>query len=593
MLSEFVRDRNAIFAELDMPRDEAKHLYLASINNNKLNKKCKNKAFQQFDHELKAIQLKFFELDEYSEIRESVPFDKRHNWQGSHINRILCSFENKILSSAIHTISQRQIEVEVLMFDGLMVRGNFYENSELLEEIQLYTESQFPTLKMQWAFKNHNDSIILPEDFVDDNCEIDGCYAQVKAEFEKTHFKVISHETFYTILENGTLRSSSRTGFAMAYEHITYNHLDTTKKPPVLQKLQFLSHTGGWFKDPTMRCYSHADVYPPDVVCPPNTYNMWVPFAMELIPLGESTPDSVQFFLEHIRILCGNEQTISDYFCLWIAQMIQFPSIKTIMPTFISKQGAGKGTLMKLFQRMFGENKVCNEMTTPSRDVWGNFNGLMKDAFLVNLDELTGKDAREASGVLKALIKSDTITINQKGIESCTIKSYARYICTTNNGDPLSIVSDDRRNMVVRSSDELCKNVEYFNKMYTILADTNSVRNIYEYFKTLQGVEQFNAISIPQSDYHKSMIELSISPIEQWIREYAQQRHGITKIQASECFALFTQWKDDQKIQFEVNSIKFAVQRERLGIDGIRAVKSNGIRYIEFDSNKIKMHCGI
>ena len=594
MLSEYVRDRNAVFAELDIPRDEAKHLYLASINNNKLNKKCKNKAFQQFDAELKAIQNKFFVLDEYIEVRDSVPLDKRHNWQGSHLNRILCSFENQILSCAIHTINLRQIEIEVLMFDGLMVKGNFYENSELLEELRIYTESQFPSLDMKWSYKSHDTAIVMPEDFADDNVEIDGCYSQVKAEFEKTHFKVISHETFYTIMDDGSLRASSRSGFATAYEHLTYNYLDNSKKPPVVVKGQFFSKNGGWFKDPDMRCYEYADVYPPDVVCPPNTFNMWVPFAMELVPIGEPTPDALQTFLTHIRIVCGNDQAMADYFCLWIAQMIQFPSVKTIMPTFISKQGAGKGTIMKLFIKMLGNNKVINEMTTPSRDVWGNFNGVMRDAFIVNLDELSGKDSREASGVIKALIKSDTITINQKGVESCVVKSYTRFMCTTNNCDPLSITADDRRNCVIRSSDELCKNVEYFNAMYAILADSNAVRNIYEYFKTMHGTDTFNAIPIPQSEYQKSMIELSISPIEQWIREFALQKSGISKLGSSECFLLFDQWKTDNKIHFEINALKFAVQRARLGIDGVSSIKgAHGSRMVEFDSDKIKAHCKI
>lgn len=587
MLSEYVRDRNAIFAELDMPRAEAKHLYLASINNNKLNKKCKNKAFQQFDAELKAIQLKFFALDEYAEVRESVPLDKRHNWQGSHINRILCSFENQILSCAIHTVNQRQIEIEVLMFDGLMVKGNFYENSELLEELRSYTESQFPSLDMQWAYKQHDTSIVMPDDFADDNLEIDGCYTQVKIEFEKTHFKVISHESFYTQYADGTLKQSSRAGFKIAYEELKYNDLVDKE----IKKCQFIER---WFIDEDKRKYENADVYPPDVECPPNVFNMWIPFAMELVPLGESTPAELKQILNHVLILCNNDQAMADYFCLWIAQMIQFPSVKTIMPTLISKQGAGKGTLMKLFQHMFGTSKVRNEITTPSRDVWGNFNGMMRQAFLVNLDELSGKDSREASGVLKALIKSDTITINEKGINGTEVRSYARFLCTTNNSDPITVSNDDRRNCVIRSSDELCKNVEYFDNIYAMLTNSNAVRNIYEYFKTLPCSMNFNSIPIPQSEYQKSMIELSISPIEQWIREYALQKSGISKLTSSECFLLFDQWKTDNKIHFEINALKFSVQRSRLDINGVSSIKgAHGSRMVEFDSDKIKAYCKI
>jgi len=147
---------------------------------------------------------------------------------------------------------------------------------------------------------------------------------------------------------------------------------------------------------------------------------------------------------------------------------------------------------------------------------------------------------------------------------------------------------------VIRTSDELCKNVVYFNKMYELLSDTNVVRNMYEYFKTLPCDRNFNAIPIPQSEYQQSMIELSISPIEQWIREYAQQKSGITKLSSSECFLLFDQWKTDNKIHYEINAPKFAQYRSRLEINGVENIKgSHGVRMIQFDSDKIKAHCGI
>ena len=111
---------------------------------------------------------------------------------------------------------------------------------------------------------------------------------------------------------------------------------------------------------------------------------------MELIKepfiLNVEYQDAVGFVLNHIKILCNNENEVYEYFIKWIAQMIQFPEIKSICPTLISKEGAGKGSFIYLMQRMLGKNKVF-ETTDPSREVWGQFNGLMSDCFLVNLNE--------------------------------------------------------------------------------------------------------------------------------------------------------------------------------------------------------------
>ena len=90
--------------------------------------------------------------------------------------------------------------------------------------------------------------------------------------------------------------------------------------------------------------------------------------------------DELDFILNHIRVLCNNEDAVYEYFIRWIAQMLQFPAHKSICVTMISKQGAGKGTLMKLLECMMGEKKVM-ETTDPANDVWGRHNALMINHF--------------------------------------------------------------------------------------------------------------------------------------------------------------------------------------------------------------------
>jgi hypothetical protein len=58
--------------------------------------------------------------------------------------------------------------------------------------------------------------------------------------------------------------------------------------------------------------------------------------------------------LNHIKILCNNEEAVADYLINWIAQMIQYTALKTICATLISDEGSGKGTLNKLIQNMLG-----------------------------------------------------------------------------------------------------------------------------------------------------------------------------------------------------------------------------------------------
>jgi hypothetical protein len=396
-------------------------------------------------------------------------------------------------------------------------------------------------------------------------------YAEMKKDFELTHFKIINIASFATILDDGDLNILNRNNFISAYEHLRFDKI-------VKNEIISTGFVVEWLKDPTIRKYEYADVFPHDRVCPENVYNLWTPFEMEKVEKWEHHQDGLEAIKKHILILCNNEKVVADYFELWIAQMIQYPSTKTICPTLISKQGAGKGTLMKLIIKMFGKSKVLNEQSNPSRDIWGNFNSLMKQAFFVNIDELSGKDTREASGQIKTLIKSDTITINTKGQSPVIIKSMHRFLGTTNRENPNDITKDDRRNATIRSSDELCKNTEYFNKLHgELLEDVNVIKTCYEYFKNMKGTENFNSIPIPQTEYHKQLSELSTSPIESFLKDYTIQWYDETKsdllntveMQAISCFELFNEWKVKNQVCYEVNSLKFFVQLSRLEVTGI------------------------
>ena len=154
-------------------KDNAKELFLKAVNDEKRNTKEKNQFFITFDKEMKAIQKELLDLPEYSFVKESVPHHKLYNFYGSAINRLLCITENNVLQSVISVINKRGIEIGVLMFDGLMVYGDFYDNPELLKEIELQVENDFPGLNLKFAYKENFSSIELPEDFNLENQKLD------------------------------------------------------------------------------------------------------------------------------------------------------------------------------------------------------------------------------------------------------------------------------------------------------------------------------------------------------------------------------------------------------------------------------------
>jgi phage/plasmid-associated DNA primase len=336
-------------------------------------------------------------------------------------------------------------------------------------------------------------------------------------------------------------------------------------------------------------------VYPPPLVCPSTIFNLWKPFEISKFT-EEYSKDEVglEMFKNHIKILCGNDENVKEYIIKWIAQMFQFPATKTIIPTFISQEGAGKGSLLELLGRMMGSAKTL-VTTTPSRDVWGSFNGLMSENFLVNLNEMSKKETLESEGKIKGLITDPQLTINKKGIDSYTIQSFHRFITTTNNEDPLKTKKDDRRNIIIRSSDEKCNDKEYHKQLRNKLEDMNVMRTIYDYLMSIEGLKDFHSISMPKTSYQNDMKEQNRcvydSWVEDYIRKYQDEPVEHLELKGDAQYKLFKEWCASNGIIHETNSSKMSIAIKRLNINGIETgVKKRDGNYTQYNINTLKTH---
>ena len=431
-------------------------------------------------------------------------------------------------------------------------------------------------LDMIWTYKQHNDELKLPDDFVVKptikSNKNENSFEYVANSFEKTHLKIINKSLFVKH-DNNNIIFLTQPQLKMSYSHLSYD-VPVYNDKGIVTGCNTLPFINKWIGHThNIRRKDDVDIYPNSADCPDNIFNLWRPFAMELLTEPYTYKQTeLDFILNHIKILCNNDEHVYDYFIKWIAQMIQYPHIKTIMPTFISGEGSGKGTLFKLFEKMLGYEKVF-ETTNPSRDVWGDFNGMMCNCFLVNLNELSKKDTIEAEGKIKGLITDNTLAINQKGIPQYKIKSYHRFITTTNKEEPINSTNGDRRNLIIRSSDEKKGDYIYFETMHQFLEDIDVIRTCYDYFKGIEGMDKFKDIPIPLTEYHTNLKELSKSPIEQWLESFTREHMNDDKecieLLGSEIYELFKKWCGENGIKYEINVFKLGVKLINMKIHGI------------------------
>jgi hypothetical protein len=415
--------------------------------------------------------------------------------------------------------------------------------------------------------------------------DIKNAYIKMKEEFELTHFKIINKASF---MQKDSKKYFMRTKKQIidAYEHLVYFSYENKIGDEI--KVHFINE---WIKDPEIKTYVDVGVYPNNAKCPLDFLNIWIPFEYE----GLTSPyipdtEGCEFVLNHLNILCNREDIIKKYFLLWIGQMIQHPEYKSTCPVFIGKQGAGKGTFMELMKKLLGDEKVLIT-AQPDKHVWGNFNTLMQNAYLVGLDEMSKSMTMTAVDFIKNLVTDPKININDKGHSAYMVDSYHHFAMMTNKEDGgISTEQDDRRKIMIRTSDELVGNVEYFNKFYNYLENPITMRTVYDYFRTMKDVPQ-KLPAPPSSDYQDNLKELSESPYIRWIKQFVidtfaekdtlcgekfqsyyymdENNEFCGRLLSGELFYKFSQWREANNEKFETTPLKMGVYLTNSRIPGI------------------------
>lgn len=348
-------------------------------------------------------------------------------------------------------------------------------------------------------------------------------FEKMKAEFEKDNFKVIENSCYiqetYDQDNKRKLIHRKKTDLFVAFSHLHLKYVCWEDNKRVEKEIPF---TPLWADCENIRKYDRMDCFPDMARCPPNCFNLWTPFEMERYngtPLvdNEEVREGVAFLRRHLSIMCDHQPDTLLEFEKWIAQMIQFPEVKSHMPIFQSGEGSGKGSFVQLMTKILGASKV-RLTASPEEYVWGRFNNMMETAFLVFFDEIskqmTGKDLEK----IKNIITEPEITIQHKGFDGFPMKSFHRFGGLTNAWDGgMTISKGSRRFLMCKMSDEKKGVMEYWTTFYTLLENTDVLRGFYTHYKTMQ-VER--KLAPPKmTEFALELSKLSIDVPTLWVKD--------------------------------------------------------------------------
>lgn len=202
--------------------------------------------------------------------------------------------------------------------------------------------------------------------------------------------------------------------------------------------------------------------YPDGVTFAPNggtagMLNLWRGWAVDADPSA-----SCDLFLAHVReVVAGGSSENADYILGWLAHLVQRPEEKPGVALVLrGDKGTGKDTFADYVARMIGRRHAPT--VAESDHIVGKFNARLQNALLLHVQEGSWAGDRKAESVLKYLVTSDQIEIEQKGIDSFSVPSVLRLFISANASWIVPASADERRWAVFEVSSARRRDDVYF-----------------------------------------------------------------------------------------------------------------------------------
>lgn len=187
-----------------------------------------------------------------------------------------------------------------------------------------------------------------------------------------------------------------------------------------------------------------------------NQYNLW---------RGYPTKPKVgdwSLLREHLfENICGGNEEYFNWAMTWLAHMFQYPGEK-IGSAFVvrGQKGTGKSKLFDWVRQAMGQHAI---KVSQSSHVVGNFNAHQKGVILMCCEEAFWAGSPAAGGVIKDLITSNVMMLEQKGVDAVPTSNYARLAFVSNEDWVVPAgVEDERRFFVLECGNKRQRDTIFF-----------------------------------------------------------------------------------------------------------------------------------
>jgi energy-coupling factor transporter ATP-binding protein EcfA2 len=595
-IAKYVHNRDAVLddgmAKYGKTRDEVKGVYNKVMNGGKIAEwYAENSDVKKFKAECEWVreQVRAVNPELYSSARMKNTADKDipEGLRGNKNLRTMFSWWMAEMEFQYVSAVMEWCHDEGLMtkdnYQRYMIAGYTYDGFVLLREVvDAYCRKRGITLMklcedlsrvgtdatghdLEWKLKGTDEKHDISEQYA--MCVADATltaspsgmtFSGFAPEWEKTNAK-IREVGMYVEMKPDRFILRDLAGLKASNGHLAVINPESGKN---------VNFIDAWTKNNNdIRCFERMDIYPFAPACPADCFNLWVPFEMERVENWTEKQDVLTKFIYHLReVVCGTTinskfQEGFEYLLDWLSHIIQRPHIKSgKCPVLISQPGSGKGTLIKILARILGDKKVFQSIK-PEKDVYGDFNPMMEEAVLVNIDEPERAKTDAFESTFKNYITEPHMLINNKFVKPHVIKSYHRFILTTNKADGgIKVEEGDRRFFMLRMSDKHKGDMKYWDEWEKIISDPDpsGFKTIYDWLAS-RDTGDFMKKATPKTAYQKNLEISNRNPLDCWleglVRDWmvrgGDEEGKVKTMTGTETLAMYMEFCDKQGLPFK------------------------------------------
>src|ERR1700687_6208609 len=228
-------------------------------------------------------------------------------------------------------------------------------------------------------------------------------------------------------------------------------------------------------------------------------------------------PGDWSLIRKHIEdIIADGNAEFADYVIRWIAWSIQNPARQAeVALVLIGSKGAGKGTLVRCLQRIFGAHAF---QVTSREEVIGKFNGHLQDCILFVADEAYWGGDKRCVGRLQGMITEPTLPIERKGIDVFQVRNFLHMVMLAEPGWVIPAGRYERRYAALAVSDAARGDRAYFKALHDQI-DHGGAEAMFHDLQAMD-LDGWHPREIPEALLKGSALQKqqghTLPPLEQW-----------------------------------------------------------------------------